>query len=162
MSTETASQTAAAHKPISCLELFSGDWVGEEEIAPSRWGEGGKASALVSARLDLDRRVLIQDYIAQRDGKPWFKAHAVIAFDAQSGGFNLYWFDSMGFMPSEPAPGQWDGASLRFVRSSPRGQTRHSYCATGPDAYQLILESSFDCGATWTPVSTGRYARVGV
>ena len=52
------------------LELFAGDWVGDEEIAPSKWGEGGQASASISARLDFGGRVLIQDYCAQRDGKP--------------------------------------------------------------------------------------------
>jgi len=143
------------------LELLAGDWAGDEEIAPSKWGEGGMASASISAHLDFDGRVLIQDYSAQRDGKLWFKAHAVIAIDQQTSSLSLHWFDSMGFIPVEPAPGYWDGSSLRFVRSSPRGQTRHTYVPIAPGQYKLILESSFDAGASWVPVLTGRYSRTG-
>lgn len=141
------------------LELFAGDWVGEEDIAPSRWGAGGTANASISARLDFDGRILIQDHSAERDGKPWFKAHAVIAYDQQSSALSLHWFDSMGFIPAAPAPGQWDGEALRFERSSPRGQTRHTYLHSGPVSYVLVLESSFDGGANWIAVMTGRYSR---
>jgi len=147
--------------PKSLLEMLAGDWTGDEEIAPSKWGEGGKASASISARLDFGGHVLVQDYSAQRQGKPWFKAHSVIAFDESASAFKLYWFDSMGFIPAEPAPGIWDGSALRFVRSSSRGQTRHTYVPTGPGQYELILESSFDAGASWVPVMTGLYSRTG-
>jgi hypothetical protein len=142
------------------LELFAGEWIGKEDIAPSKWGEGGRAEAFISARLDFNGCVLIQDYSAQRDGKPWFKAHAVIAFDPQASALSLHWFDSMGFTPAAPAPGQWDDRTLRFVRASSRGQTRHTYTSTGPDSYELIMESSFDGGASWVLVMTGRYSRV--
>jgi len=149
------------HDVRKCLELLAGTWAGQEEIAASRWGEGGSATASVAARLDLGGHVLIQDYSAQRDGKQWLRAHAVLAYDQQSAALSLYWFDSMGFVPAAPAPGEWDGRALRFVRSSPRGQTRHTYVPAGPDSYQLILESSFDSGASWAPVVSGRYLRVG-
>lgn len=142
-----------------CLRFFAGDWVGEEDIAASKWGAGGRASSLISARLDFDGRVLIQDYSAQRDGKAWFKAHAVIALDQSGPCLSLHWFDSMGFIPGAPASGEWDGKALRFVRSSPRGQARHTYIPSGPESYELILESSFDSGATWTPVMKGRYVK---
>lgn len=143
----------------ACLEFFAGEWTGDEEIASSKWGEGGRAAALVSARFDLGGRVLVQDYSAQRDGKTWLKAHAVIAVDEQTSGLGLFWFDSLGFTPGEPAPGQWDGSSLRFVRTSPRGQARHTYKPTGPAAYEFVLESSFDSGASWVLVMKGRYVR---
>lgn len=145
----------------SLLGKFVGDWTGDEEIAPSKWGEGGKASASISARLDFNGRVLIQDYSAQRNGKPWFSAHAVIAFDPNASTLSLHWFDSMGFVPAEAAPGEWDGEALRFVRSSPRGMTRHTYIPAGAGAYGLVLESSFDAGATWVPVMKGHYSRAG-
>jgi len=143
----------------NCLEVFAGIWVGEEEIAPSRWGDGGRANASISARMDLSGRVLIQDYSAERDGKPWFKAHAIIAYDEQASALSLFWFDSMGFIPAAPAPGHWDGKALSFVRTSPRGQTRHTYVPVDQASYELILESSFDSGATWELVMTGRYVR---
>lgn len=145
--------------PRNLLEQFAGEWAGDEEIAPSKWGEGGIARASISARLDFDGRVLVQDYSAERDGKPWFKSHAVIAFDQQNSALSLHWFDSMGFIPQLPAPGHWNGEALQFIRTSPRGQTRHTYIPSGAGAYELLLESSFDAGATWVPVMTGRYSR---
>lgn len=146
--------------PKNVLELFAGEWAGEEEIAPSKWGEGGLARASITARLDFDGQVLIQDYSSERERKPWFKAHAVIACDQQTSALSLHWFDSMGFIPSAPVQGNWDGSALRFIRSSPRGQTRHIYIPTGPASYELNLESSFDMGASWVPVMIGRYSRM--
>lgn len=107
------------------LELFAGEWAGDEEIAPSKWGEGGSARASITARVDFDGGMMVHDYRAQREGKPWLKVHAVITYDGQSSSFGLFWFDSLGYTPAEPAAGTWDGTSLCFVRSSPRGQARH-------------------------------------
>ncbi|WP_426342756.1 DUF1579 family protein [Pseudoduganella sp. S-14] len=143
----------------ACLEFFAGEWTGEEEIAPSKWGEGGRATASVSSQLDLGGRVLVQDYSAQRGGMTWLKAHAVITFDEQTSRVGLFWFDSLGFTPGEPAPGEWDGWSLRFVRTSPRGLARHTYTPSGSQAYDFMLESSFDAGASWVLVMKGRYIR---
>jgi hypothetical protein len=84
----------------------------------------------------------------------------VITFDEHAQGFGLFWFDSTGFMATGPAPGEWTGTALCFVRTSPRGQTRHSYIPDGANAYELVLESSFDAGVTWVPVMRGRYIRV--
>jgi hypothetical protein len=54
----------------------------------------------------------------------------------------------------------WDGRQLTFVRSSPRGQTRHIYAMQGKDCFTLRLESSFDGGVNWEPVLAGTYHRV--
>jgi hypothetical protein len=116
------------------------------------------AVARISARLDLNEKALIQDYSAERGGKLWIKAHAVFVFEEQSSAYSLYWFDSLGFIPTQPAAGQWDGGALRFIRVSPRGQTRHTYRASG-QKYYLTLESSFDGGAAWGLVAEGAYTR---
>lgn len=142
------------------LKMLAGEWVGEETIAASKWGPGGKAAARISARLDLGGRALIQDYSAERDSKPWLSAHAVFAFDEASPAYKLYWFDSFGFLPTLPAPGRWEGDALIFIRSSPRGMTRHTYVFPEPQKYRLILESSFDGGTTWLPVTEGHYSKV--
>jgi hypothetical protein len=144
----------------NCLALLSGDWLGEETIAASKWGPGGTAVAKISARLALNSRVLIQDYSAERDGKHWLSAHAVFVFDEPSSAYSLFWFDSLGFTPTQPTPGEWNGETLTFTRTSPRGQTRHLYTFQNEDSYSLRLESSFDGGATWTPVMEGTYSRV--
>jgi hypothetical protein len=143
----------------NCLTLFTGDWTGHETIAPSKWGPGGTAIAKLSARLDLNGRTLIQDYSAERDGKRWLAAHAVYVFDESSSAYSLFWFDSLGFVPTQPALGHWNGETLSFVRASPRGQTRHVYTLSDTDAYSLRLESSFDEGSTWSLVMDGIYSR---
>ena len=48
---------------------------------------------------------------------------------------------------------------LTFLRSSPRGQTRHVYTPQADGGYALTLESSFDGGVQWEPVMSGRYRR---
>ena len=64
------------------------------------------------------------------------------------------------FVPAQPAPGQRKGDRLVFVRSSSRGQTRHIYHWLGNDEFTLMLESSFDGGASWEEVMQGSYRRV--
>ena len=63
-------------------------------------------------------------------------------------------------MPSAPAPGHWDGKRLVFLRSSPRGQTRHVYTPKDDGSYTLALESSFDGGVQWEAVMSGTYRRI--
>ena len=139
------------------LGLLAGEWEGEETLATTRWGEGGEACAHVSARLDLGGRALLMDYREERDGGPALQAHAVFTAGPGHDEYALYWFDSYGFVPAQPAPGHWDGERLVFLRSSPRGQTRHTYTFRG-DAFALTLESSFD-GVRWEPVMQGSYRR---
>ena len=143
----------------NALALLVGEWQGEETIATTRWGEGGPARGHFSARLDLAGRVLLMDYREEREGNPALQVHAVFSAGTEPGEYALHWFDSYGFVPTQPAPGHWDGARLVFLRSSSRGQTRHSY-AFRDDACELTLESSFDGGVHWEPVMQGSYRRV--
>jgi hypothetical protein len=144
---------------INRLTLLAGTWTGTETIAPSKWGAGGTAFAKLSAHLDLNSRALIQDCSAERDGKNWLAAHAVFIFDEPTSAYSLFWFDSFGFTPSQPAQGQWTGETLSFLRVSPRGQTRHLYTFAASSQYCLRLESSFDEGTTWNLVMNGNYTR---
>lgn len=140
------------------LGLLAGEWEGEETIATTRWGEGGPARGRFSARLDLGGRVLLMDYREEREGKPALQAHAVFSTGTEPDEYTLHWFDSYGFVPAQPAPGHWDGERLVFLRSSPRGQTRHTY-AFRDGVCELTLESSFDGGMHWEPVMRGDYRR---
>ncbi|WP_266170174.1 DUF1579 domain-containing protein [Dyella subtropica] len=144
---------------LSALQFLVGRWQGEEQIASTRWGQGGPAVSSVVARMELGGKALVLDYDEQRDGQPALKAHAVFVAGTEHDQFDMYWFDSYGFVPAAAAPGHWDGLRLVFLRSSPRGQTRHIYQPRGYDAYKLTLESSFDGGIHWEPVLTGRYRR---
>jgi Protein of unknown function (DUF1579) len=141
------------------LSALAGDWLGEEQIATTRWGQGGPAIGHISARIDLGGRALLQDYREERDGKTSLLVHAVFVAGPEHDQYNLYWFDSYGFTPAVPAPGLWDGKRLTFVRSSMRGQTRHVYELQGEGAFSLKLESSFDSGVVWETVMTGSYRR---
>ncbi|EIL95424.1 MULTISPECIES: DUF1579 family protein [Rhodanobacter] len=144
----------------NALALLAGEWLGEETIATTRWGQGGPASARVSARFDLGHRVLLQDYREERGGQPALQVHAVFAAGPEHDQYGLYWFDSYGFTPTQPALGHWDGRRLVFLRSSSRGQTRHIYESLDEDSYRLTLESSFDGGIHWEPVMQGTYRRI--
>ncbi|SFS18445.1 Protein of unknown function [Dyella sp. OK004] len=145
---------------LEALGFLIGQWQGEEQIATTRWGPGGLATATVDARLELGGKAIVLDYRETRDGQPALQAHALIVAGPEHDQFGLYWFDSFGFVPAAAAPGYWDGQRLVFLRSSPRGQTRHIYVPEGEGAYRLTLESSFDGGVHWEPVLTGSYRRV--
>jgi hypothetical protein len=142
------------------LAAMAGEWTGEESIATTRWGQGGPASGFVSARFDLGGKVLLQDYREERDGKPALQAHAVFVAGQEPGEYAMYWFDSYGFVPSQPAAGHWDGTRLVFLRVSSRGQTRHIYEMVADGLYRLTLESSFDGGVNWEQVMQGEYRRL--
>lgn len=144
----------------NALTLLVGEWEGEETIATTRWGEGGPARGYFSARLGLGDRVLLMDYREEREGKFALQVHAVFTTGPEPGAYALHWFDSYSFVPAQPAPGHGDGERLVFLRSSPRGQTRHTYVFHGDDRHELALESSFDGGLHWEPVMHGSYRRV--
>jgi len=142
------------------LDALAGNWAGDEEIATTRWGQGGPAKGFIHARIELGGRSLVQDYREERDGKIALQAHAVFVTGREHDQYSLYWFDSYGFVPGAPAPGLWDGQRFTFVRSSSRGQTRHIYALEGAGVLTLRLESSFDGGVSWERVMDGRYRRV--
>ena len=141
------------------LQALAGEWIGEEQLAPSRWSAGGLASARVKARVDLEGYYLVQDYTEEVEGRVSIQVHAVFAWDEEQRQYLLYWFDSYGFAPQAPGSGQWQGDSLVLTRSSSRGMARHSYRFEGPDRYRLRLENSFDGGQSWQPVMDGVYRR---
>lgn len=142
------------------LHKLVGHWRGKETIQPSQWGAGGPAQAQVACREALDGKAFVQDYEAERDGKTWLQAHAIFARRAEAADYSLFWFDSLGFAPQEPAQGTWDGHDLAFIRTSPRGQSRHTYTFIDDDTYGMRLESSFDGGATYVLVMEGVYTRI--
>ncbi len=52
------------------LSELAGTWEGEETLAPSPWGPGGKARGKMTHRMDLDGFFLVQDYIEEKDIGP--------------------------------------------------------------------------------------------
>src|SRR5581483_5900986 len=135
--------------------------VGREAIATTRRGQGGPEVARVDARFGRGGKGLLLAYREVRARHVSLQAHAVFAAGQEPGEYALYWFDSYGFTPSQPATGHWDGKRLVFLRTSLRGQTRHIYEWETQGLYRLVLESSFDGGVNWERVMEGDYRRIG-
>jgi hypothetical protein len=141
------------------LAVFAGEWRGEETVYPSRWVEGGQASAHVSARMDLNDFYLIQDTRQSRDGKESFATHAVFTYDREDRLYKLFWHDSLGYFPPSPASGGWSGNSLVLVRGSLRGNARHVYDIIDDNSYAMKIQFSPDAEG-WSDVLTGIYRRI--
>ena len=141
------------------LAAFAGEWAGEEMVYPSRWTEGGPATATVSARIDLNGFYLIQDARQMRDGKESFATHGVFTYDREDRLYKLFWHDSLGYYPPSPASGGWSGKSLILVRGSLRGNARHVYEIVDDNSYSMKIQFSPDAEG-WADVLTGVYRRI--
>ena len=140
------------------LRAFIGDWIGEETVSASPWSAPGPARGFVSAEADIDGFYVVQDYRQERDGAVTFKAKGLFTFDTQDRQTKFFWFDSLGFVPSAPASGRWEGSTLTLVRGSVRGAARYTYRFEGADLYRLRIEYSPDVEG-WSDVVSGVYRR---
>jgi hypothetical protein len=142
------------------LHALCGEWIGDETLSPSPWGPGGRAVARVTTRLELDGFYVVQDYVEEKDGRVTFRGHGLFSYDTQAREYCRYWFDSIGFVPDAPARGAWEGDTLTFRYSSPRGQARYTYRFESDRLHHLRLENSFDGGQKWTTFLEAIYRRV--
>ena len=140
------------------LQVFAGEWDGEEMVYPSRWTEGGPARSHVSARIDLNGFYLIQDTRQVRDDKESFATHALFTYDRDDRLYKLFWYDSLGYFPPSPASGSWVGKTLTLVRGSLRGNARHVYEIIDENSYSMKIQFSPDAEG-WSDVLTGVYKR---
>jgi hypothetical protein len=141
------------------LAVFAGEWSGEEMVYPSRWTEGGPATAHIKARIDLNGFYLIQDAVQMRDGKESFATHGVFTYDREDRHYKLFWHDSLGYYSPAPASGGWSGKSLILVRGSLRGNARHVYEVVDDNNYTMKIQFSPDAEG-WADVLTGVYRRI--
>ena len=141
------------------LAVFAGEWSGDEMVYPSRWSEGGPATALVKAHVALNGFYLIQDTVQMRDGKESFGTHGVFTFDREDRRYKLFWHDSLGYYSPAPASGGWTGNTLILVRGSLRGNARHVYEVVDNDNYTMKIQFSPDAEG-WSDVLTGTYRRI--
>jgi hypothetical protein len=142
------------------LRAFAGDWTGEEVVHPSPWDpKGGRATSRIKGRMELDGFFLVEDYVQERSGGMTYKAHGVFGWDAPSKRYTMHWFDSMGMDPGEPAPGTWEGDTLRFQHEKHMGHIRYTYTFQTPERYTFALEMSRE-GREWTPFIEGTFTRV--
>jgi len=141
------------------LAVFAGEWSGDEMVFPSRWTEGGKATAQVKARIDLNGFYLIQDTVQTRNGKESFATHGVFSYDREDRLYKLFWHDSLGYYSPAPASGGWSGKALILVRGSLRGNARHVYEVVDDNNYTMKIQFSPDAEG-WADVLTGTYRRI--
>jgi len=141
------------------LAVFAGEWSGEETIYPSRWSEGGSATAIVKAHMALNGFYLIQDTVQMRDGAETFGTHGVFTYDREDRRYKLFWHDSLGYYSPAPASGGWTGNTLILVRGSLRGNARHVYEVVDNDNYTMKIQFSPDAEG-WADVLTGVYRRI--
>ena len=141
------------------LAVFAGEWSGEETIYPSRWSEGGSATAIVKAHMALNGFYLIQDTVQMRDGAETFGTHGVFTYDREDRRYKLFWHDSLGYYSPAPASGGWTGNTLILVRGSLRGNARHVYEVVDDNNYSMKIQFSPDAEG-WADVLTGTYRRV--
>ncbi len=141
------------------LQVFAGEWGGEEMVYPSRWVEGGPAISHVTARIGLNGFYLIQDTRQTRDGRESFATHALFTYDREDRLYKLFWHDSLGYFPPSPASGSWVGKVLTLVRGSLRGNARHIYEIIDDDSYSMKIQFSPDAEG-WSDVLTGVYKRI--
>ena len=147
---------SADHNRLKALE---GSWSGEESLHPSPWDpKGGKATAKITSRMDLDGFWLVTDYIQTRDGKVSYRGHGVHGFDPESRTYLMYWFDSMGSVPKAPAKGRLDGQRLVFAQEGPMGHSRYTYDLQADGRYRFSIEHSQD-GKSWATFMDGAYRR---
>ena len=142
----------SAQERFAALE---GDWLGEEVLGPSPGHpEGGPARGRYRFGTAIDGHFLIGDYQQDHGSGVERRGHAVLGWDAAAERYALWWFDSSGAIPSVPATGSWDGATLTLEVP---GTSRCSF-TVADERLQVRVERSSD-GSSWALVQEGSYSR---
>ncbi|TWB37681.1 DUF1579 family protein [Nitrospirillum pindoramense] len=153
------------------IAAFAGDWLGTDAVqsGPAA-SSNGVGKGRMTVRPALNGHHLLLDYVFDRGADGTFAAHGVLTWDPDVAVHLLFWFDDMGYVPANPAPGLWgpvEGAEepgaegYTFIRTSPRGRARHRYWWPVPDHMETAIDRSADGGLTWTPFLKGTYRRQG-
>jgi hypothetical protein len=142
------------------LQALVGSWRGEEEMSATQWTPAGPATAEVEATAEHGGLFVTQRYRQTRGGRESFASHNVFGFDPADGLTKMFAFDSMGFFPSMPASGTWNGDTLVLERSSPRGAARVSYLFDGADRYRTHLEFKPAGSDDWQDMAKGAFRRM--
>lgn len=148
----------ASRPAHQALAPFAGVWLGTETMAPSAWDpEGGTAQARVENRLDLDGRVVVQNYEQRRKGSVIYRGHAVLWWDAKAEEYAMTWWDSMG-QPPNVFRGNWVDDTLVLVHENKDGASRATMQFFEDDRYKFTMELSPN-GERWSTWMTGEYRR---
>lgn len=142
------------------LARLAGAWKGEETLSHSPMGPGETTTSTMTMRVDIDGLFLIQDYAQEKNGSVVYRGHGILGWDDQQKNVAWYWVDSMGFVPSAPSRGTWDGDTIT-LEHPPMGDRRGRYIYALEDANTLTfaIENSQDGGKTWHRFLAGKYQR---
>jgi hypothetical protein len=147
---------------VSLRDLFwplLGNWTGTEEQAASPWAAGSTARAMIVFKLDVQDRVVVQDYRQVRADGAEFTAHGVFMITSPDDHALGWWlFDSYG-EPPQPASGGWRGSELIMEKTTPRGVARHTF-APSADSLTYRIETKLGDAPELTQFLTGTYARI--
>ena len=94
---------------MSLRELFwplLGNWTGVEQLT-----EGGTARAMITLKLDVADRVVLQDYRQVREDGAELTGHGVFLVDPVTADVLWWFFDSSGTPPT-PLRGVWTDGQL--------------------------------------------------
>jgi hypothetical protein len=94
---------------VSLRELFwplLGNWTGVEQLAA-----GGTARAMITFKLDVADRAVVQDYRQVRDDGAELVGHGVLLLDPDTADLLWWFFDSSGTPPT-PLRGLWTDGQL--------------------------------------------------
>ena len=140
------------------LTRLAGTWTGEETMHPSPWlPDGGKATATVAMRADLDGFVLITDYVQRTGEQTTYAGHGVYTVEPGSGEVVLHWFDSLGGQ-LEQFRGGWIDEMLIVQSKTQMGYMRLTYDFSQPDTLKNAADTSPD-GESWTRMFEGLLTR---
>jgi hypothetical protein len=92
---------------VSLRELFwplLGNWTGVEQLA-----DAGTARAMITFKLDVAERVVLQDYRQVRDNGDELSGHGVFLIDPVTSELLWWFFDSSGTPPKPLRGSQTDG-----------------------------------------------------
>jgi hypothetical protein len=142
-------------------QLFSpllGNWTGIEEQAASPWAPASQARAMMVFKLDVQGRVVVQDYRQVRADGAEFSGHGVFLLEPGTDEVRWWFFDSYG-EPPEPATGRWLAGQLVIDKTTPRGTARHEFQVVDGQL-RYVIELQLSDADTSTTFLTGRYVRV--
>ncbi len=81
---------------------------------------------MIVFKLDVQGRVVVQDYRQVRSDGAEFSAHGVFMIISDDSRIGWWLFDSYG-QPPEPATGSWLDQKLIMEKTTPRGVARHTF-----------------------------------
>ncbi|MCC6523389.1 MAG: DUF1579 family protein [Polyangiaceae bacterium] len=143
----------------AALAAFAGRFVGEETLHPSPWDpEGGRAVGHLEARMALGGLCLVSDYREERAGRVVMEGHGVYGYEPGPDLYVMTWVDSAGGGAPVVARGRFEGGTLTYLASSPRGESRYVYRPTETGYHFRIELRAPD--AAWRPFLEASYRRV--